>query len=52
VPYDIPGLINIYGGQSSFLNKLDEYFSTPEDGKHYGNRMVASLEMFEARDVR
>lgn len=52
VPYDIPGLISLYGNQTQFINKLDEYFTTPEDGKHYGNRGVASLEMFEARDVR
>jgi hypothetical protein len=45
-------LIDIYGGQNAFINKLDEYFITTEDGKHYGNRGAASLEMFEARDTR
>jgi len=46
-PYDVEGLAALYGGQQGLLDKLDEFFSTPETGT---SRSIHETK--EARDVR
>jgi len=46
-PFDIPGLESLYGGSAGLVNKLDQFFATPETG---GGGNIH--EMREARAVR
>lgn len=46
MPYDVDGLAALYGGQKGLIEKLDDFFNTPETGS-YGIH-----EAKEARDVR
>ncbi|MEK8129999.1 GH92 family glycosyl hydrolase [Paenibacillus filicis] len=52
VPQDGQGLANLYGGKEKLAQKLDEFFSTPEDAQHPGTYGGLIHEMREARDVR
>ncbi|MGH3858563.1 GH92 family glycosyl hydrolase [Actinokineospora sp.] len=52
VPHDGAGLAELYGGPDELAAKLDEYFATPETGKHPGSYRRVIHEMTEARDVR
>ncbi|MBD5785942.1 GH92 family glycosyl hydrolase [Cellulosimicrobium terreum] len=47
-PQDPQGLANLYGGKDGLEDKLDEFFSTPEQGAGSGG----IHEQREARDVR
>jgi putative alpha-1,2-mannosidase len=44
--------MSLYGGQNQFLNKLDQFFSTPETAQHPGSYGGTIHEMLEAREVR
>jgi putative alpha-1,2-mannosidase len=37
VPFDVPGLMSLYGSQDALLNKLDEFFNTPETAMDRGS---------------
>ncbi|MDR2369608.1 MAG: GH92 family glycosyl hydrolase [Mycoplasmataceae bacterium] len=52
VPFDVPGLAYLYGGQNELLSKLDLFFNTPELATHKGSYWTEIHEMIEARDVR
>ncbi|MFJ3490499.1 GH92 family glycosyl hydrolase [Leifsonia aquatica] len=46
-PFDVDGLASLYGGSQGLVDKLDQFFATPEDG---GGGTIH--EMIEARAVR
>lgn len=46
-PFDVDGLASLYGGSQGLVDKLDQFFATPEDG---GGGSIH--EMVEARAVR
>ena len=46
-PFDVDGLASLYGGSQGLVDKLDQFFATPEDG---GGGSIH--EMIEARAVR
>ncbi|GII55922.1 hypothetical protein Pth03_43110 [Planotetraspora thailandica] len=49
---DGQGLANLYGGQKALGDKLDQFFSTPENADHTGGYGTTIHEMLEARAVR
>ncbi|WSX88538.1 GH92 family glycosyl hydrolase [Micromonospora sp. NBC_00898] len=49
---DGQGLANLYGGQKALLQKLDQFFATPENADHPGGYGGTIHEMLEARAVR
>ncbi|WP_030490265.1 GH92 family glycosyl hydrolase [Micromonospora chokoriensis] len=49
---DGQGLANLYGGQKALRDKLDTFFSTPENADHPGGYGGVIHEMVEARAVR
>ena len=51
-PQDGQGLANLYGGRDVLAQKLDDFFSTPEEGNHEESYGYIIHEMREARDVR
>ena len=52
VPHDGAGLAGLYGGRAGLGDKLDEFFGTPETGRHNGTYPATMHEIVEARDVR
>ncbi|MET0302718.1 MAG: GH92 family glycosyl hydrolase [Microbacteriaceae bacterium] len=51
-PFDIDGLAALYGGTDGLIEKLDEFFATPELGNKPGSYGGVIHEILEARDVR
>lgn len=51
-PHDGEGLSELYGSLGALEEKLDEYFTTPENGDRPGTYGGAIHEMFEARETR
>ncbi|MFI7612841.1 GH92 family glycosyl hydrolase [Nonomuraea terrae] len=49
---DGQGLANLYGGRQALKQKLDEFFSTPENADRFGGYGTLIHEMLEARAVR
>jgi predicted alpha-1,2-mannosidase len=49
---DGQGLANLYGGQKGLEQKLDQFFTTPENADHPGGYGGTIHEMLEARAVR
>ncbi|SNT58239.1 alpha-1,2-mannosidase, putative [Actinacidiphila glaucinigra] len=49
---DGQGLANLYGGQKQLEQKLDQFFSTPENADHPGGYNGTIHEMLEAQAVR
>lgn len=52
VPHDGKGLINLYGGNSEFIKKLDEFFSYDRTDLKVGSYGRIIHEMAEAREIR
>lgn len=52
VPFDPAGLAELYGSREALIEKLEEFYSTPETGTFPGSYGGGIHEMREARDVR
>jgi predicted alpha-1,2-mannosidase len=46
VPHDVQGLINLVGGRTNFLNKLDTFFNTPYQPKGIARDVTGMLGLY------